>query len=86
AKEFSDTISAIEKITGKLSIPWFDLAFGEYNDVVEQVAAEQSQNLILWDFDSGDSSGASDEQAESNYDALASRHPSNILVLNHEVH
>ncbi|KAK7047298.1 hypothetical protein VNI00_006529 [Paramarasmius palmivorus] len=84
SSEFSRTIIAIEKITG--SAPSCTRPpYGEFNDVVEDVAAEQSQNLILWDFDSGDSSGASDAQAEGAYDNLAGRHPDTILALNHEI-
>ena len=60
--------------------------YGNYNDDVRQVVADRNQSLVLWDFDSGDSTGSSAEQSEQAYDQLADEHPSNILALNHETY
>ncbi|KAG7094921.1 hypothetical protein E1B28_005727 [Marasmius oreades] len=81
--EFTKTQTAIKKITG--ATPSFTRPpYGEYNDIVQQVASEQEQTLVIWDFDSGDSDGATVDAMKSAYDTLAASHPSNILALNHE--
>lgn len=60
--------------------------YGNYNDLVRQVAKSRGQNLVTWDFDSGDSTGSTAAQSNEAYDALANRHPSTVLALNHEVY
>lgn len=59
--------------------------YGCYNDLVRQVAYERGQEMVTWDFDSGDSTGSTAVQSNAAYDALAKQHPSNVLALNHEV-
>ncbi|KAK1226226.1 hypothetical protein PQX77_010808 [Marasmius sp. AFHP31] len=83
--EFTRTQDAIEKITGA-KVAFTRPPYGEYNDIVEQVASEQNQALVLWDFDSADSAGADENQIRQNYIDLVARKPSNVLTLNHEVH
>ncbi|PPQ70676.1 LOW QUALITY PROTEIN: hypothetical protein CVT26_014615 [Gymnopilus dilepis] len=61
-----------------------DKAYGNYNDLVRQAAYIRGQALALWDFDSGDSTGSTASQSEDAYEKLISKHPSNILALNHE--
>lgn len=58
--------------------------FGSYNDLCRQVAQENGQSIVIWDFDSGDSAGASVAQIEHAYQDIAERHPSTILTLNHD--
>lgn len=41
--------------------------------------------MVIWDFDSGDSTGSTPDESNAAYDALAKQHPSNVLALNHEV-
>jgi len=60
--------------------------YGSYNDLVREIAGERGQTIVLWDFDSGDSRGSTEAQIEQVYDALAGRHPSNVLALNHEIY
>jgi peptidoglycan/xylan/chitin deacetylase (PgdA/CDA1 family) len=60
--------------------------YGSYNNLVRQVAYERGQKLVLWDFDSGDSTGSTAAQSEKAYDNLIAKHPSTILPLNHEVY
>ena len=60
--------------------------YGNYNDLVRQVAYQRGQKLVLWDFDSGDSTGSTAAQSDQAYDALIKKHPSTILPLNHEVY
>ncbi|KAG6812666.1 hypothetical protein H0H92_001424 [Tricholoma furcatifolium] len=60
--------------------------YGNYNELVQQVAANFKQNLINWDFDSGDSTGSTPAQSNAMYDALVKKHPSNVLALNHETY
>lgn len=40
--------------------------------------------MVTWDFDSGDSVGASVSQSETLYKNIANKHPSTLLALNHE--
>jgi len=60
--------------------------YGSYNNLVRQIAASRGQNLVTWDFDSGDSTGSSPAQSKQAYTNLANRHPSTILALNHDVY
>ncbi|KAF8637079.1 hypothetical protein AX17_003079 [Amanita inopinata Kibby_2008] len=60
--------------------------YGSYNDLVRQAAAVRGQQLVMWDFDSRDSDGASVAQQEQNYDDVISQHPDTILALNHETY
>lgn len=60
--------------------------YGNYNNLVRQVAQSRGQKLVTWDFDSGDSIGATASQSNKAYDALAKKRPSTILALNHEVY
>ncbi|KAK1223384.1 hypothetical protein PQX77_013747, partial [Marasmius sp. AFHP31] len=61
--------------------------FGNYNDLVRQVAAARGQTLVNWDYDTQDAAAvmpSPDERVE-NYRKLIEQHPSTILALNHEV-
>ncbi|EIN08131.1 carbohydrate esterase family 4 protein [Punctularia strigosozonata HHB-11173 SS5] len=60
--------------------------YGNYNDLVVQVAGERNQSLVLWDFDSQDSIGATVAQSEQLYTNAIKQHPANILALNHETY
>lgn len=52
-----------------------------YNNLVQQVAGSRNQTIVLWDFDSGDSTGSTPDQSNAAYAGLNT--PS-ILALNHE--
>ncbi|KAJ7022192.1 carbohydrate esterase family 4 protein [Mycena alexandri] len=58
--------------------------YGLYNDLVRQVSHVRNQSLVIWDFDSGDSTGSSVTSSEALYAAVASKNPSNVLAVNHE--
>lgn len=60
--------------------------FGSYNDNVRRVSEVRGQTVVNWDFDSGDSMGASAQESKNRYSDTANRRPSNILALNHETH
>ncbi|KAM6490148.1 carbohydrate esterase family 4 protein [Amanita muscaria] len=60
--------------------------YGKYNNLVLQAAHVRGQDVVVWDFDSQDSTGASPAQQKQNYDNAIAQHPSNLLALNHEVH
>jgi peptidoglycan/xylan/chitin deacetylase (PgdA/CDA1 family) len=60
--------------------------YGSYNDVVRTAAAVRGQAVVIWDFDSGDSTGSSPEQSKQAYSELAAQHPSTVLTLNHDVY
>ncbi|CAE6439118.1 Chitin deacetylase [Rhizoctonia solani] len=81
--EFFKTNDAIRKITG-LSPAFMRPPYGEYNDEVVEKAAHNGQTVVIWDFDSEDSIGATAEQSKKYYDNILDRHPSHILTLNHE--
>ncbi|KAH0584793.1 hypothetical protein H2248_008073 [Termitomyces sp. 'cryptogamus'] len=58
--------------------------YGNYNDLVRQASEIRGQKLVIWDFDSGDSVGATPDESKDNYDELIDEHPQTILALNHE--
>ena len=60
--------------------------FGSYDEKVRTAAAIRGQAVVIWDFDSGDSTGSSAEQSKQAYSDLAARHPSTVLTLNHDVY
>jgi len=83
--EMSRVEEALERIIG-VKPAFMRPPYGNYNDVVRQVAAARGQSLVTWDFDSGDSTGSTAAQSNAAYDKLADSHPSTILALNHEVY
>jgi len=74
---------ALMKVTGTYPA-YMRPPYGEYNDLVREVARVRGQALVLWDFDSGDSLGVSPATRKQRYTNLANNHPSTILALNHE--
>lgn len=60
--------------------------YGNYNDLVRQASSIRGQSLVLWDFDSGDSVGASVQESENNYSQVANQRPDTLLALNHETY
>ena len=60
-------------------------AFGEYNQLVQEVAGLRGQTLANWDFDSRDAAGATGDQSLRSYNSLIASRPSSILTLNHEI-
>lgn len=81
--EFSKTNEAIRKITGR-NPAFMRPPYGEYNDEVVEKAANNGQTVVIWDFDSEDSIGATAEQSKSHYDNILNQRPGHILTLNHE--
>ncbi|KAJ2913639.1 hypothetical protein MD484_g6782, partial [Candolleomyces efflorescens] len=74
---------ALSRITGAYPA-WVRPPYGNYNNLVRQAAAVRGLTIANWDFDSGDSTGASAQQSKNSYNAIANQHPSTILALNHE--
>ncbi|CAE6420375.1 unnamed protein product [Rhizoctonia solani] len=60
--------------------------YGSYNDNLRNVADARGQKLVNWDFDSGDSVGATPAQSKARYDQIIAQRPSTILTLNHETY
>ncbi|KZV87801.1 glycoside hydrolase/deacetylase [Exidia glandulosa HHB12029] len=60
--------------------------YGEYNNLALSAIAARNQSAIMWDFDSGDSSGKTPAQTNALYDTLASKKPSSVLTLNHSTY
>ena len=83
--EFYRVELALERILG-VKPAFLRPPYGNYNNLVRQVAYERGQKLVLWDFDSGDSTGSTPAQSNKAYDALIKKHPKTILALNHEVY
>ncbi|KAK0205058.1 carbohydrate esterase family 4 protein [Desarmillaria ectypa] len=58
--------------------------YGNYNDLVRSASYIRGQKVVIWDFDSGDSVGASVAESKARYDQAISQHPSTLLPLGHE--
>ncbi|KAG6845263.1 hypothetical protein H0H87_011998 [Tephrocybe sp. NHM501043] len=83
--EFWRVEQALSRITG--AYPAFARPpYGEYNDLVREVAGMRGQALVNWDFDSGDSVGKTAAESMELYDQIAQSHPDTLLALNHEVY
>lgn len=60
--------------------------YGNVNNLAKQVVGANGQAMVLWDFDSEDSIGASVAESEKLYKNIANKKPNNILALNHETY
>ncbi|KJA21062.1 carbohydrate esterase family 4 protein [Hypholoma sublateritium FD-334 SS-4] len=58
--------------------------FGNYNDLVLDASGVRGQSVVIWDFDSQDSLGATVATSKSLYASRISAKPNTILALNHE--
>jgi len=76
---------ALERIVG-VSPAFLRPPYGNYNNLVRQVAKQRNQSIIMWDLDTGDSLGASVAHSEKVYSDAVAKNPRNILALNHETY
>ena len=83
--EMARTEQAIQRLIN-VQVAFTRPPYGEYNNIVRQVAANRNQKLVNWSFDSGDSIGATPAESNTAYDKLVKDHPSSVLALNHEVY
>ncbi|KAG8912872.1 Carbohydrate esterase 4 protein [Tulasnella sp. 417] len=83
--EMTRTDEALTKILG-VKPAFVRPPYGAYNEASTEVAAANGQSIVIWDFDSGDSAGASVEQMETTYQNTINEGPSSILTLNHETY
>ncbi|CUA70173.1 hypothetical protein RSOLAG22IIIB_00521 [Rhizoctonia solani] len=83
--EFTKVNTAIKKITGA-EPAFMRPPYGEYDDEVREVAGSLGQKIVIWDFDSGDSAGASATKSKNDYKNLIAKNPNNVLTLNHETY
>ncbi|KDQ59025.1 carbohydrate esterase family 4 protein [Jaapia argillacea MUCL 33604] len=83
--EFEQIETALNKILG-IQPAMMRPPYGNYNPTVQSVAAARNQTVIVWDFDDGDSEGATVAASEAAYDAIIAKKPSTIMSLNHETY
>ena len=83
--EMARTEQAIQRLID-VQVAFTRPPYGEYNNIVRQVAANRNQKLVNWSFDSGDSIGATPAESNAAYGKLVKDHPSSVLALNHEVY
>ncbi|KAF5345711.1 hypothetical protein D9758_013069 [Tetrapyrgos nigripes] len=76
---------ALQRIVG-VNPAFMRPPYGEYNDQVLQISGARGQKVVIWDFDNGDTAGLSAAQSKGRYKDLVSKHPKNVLTLNHETH
>nr|ADX07295.1 putative chitin deacetylase [Flammulina velutipes] len=58
--------------------------YGNYDDEVLYASYIRGQKVVIWDFDSGDSVGASAAESKERYRTTSLNRPSTLLALNHE--
>jgi len=85
ASELKQIDEALLKILG-VKAAFLRPPYGEYNDNVRTAVGNNGQQMVTWDFDSGDSTGSSAAASEKAYDAAFAKHPSSLLPLNHETY
>ncbi|QRW01838.1 chitin deacetylase [Ceratobasidium sp. AG-Ba] len=83
--EFTKTNTALKKILG-IQPAFMRPPYGEYNTNVQNEAGKYGQSVVIWDFDSGDSAGASASAIKNAYKNLLAKNPNNVLTLNHETY
>ncbi|KAJ7932143.1 glycoside hydrolase/deacetylase [Mycena leptocephala] len=81
--ELTKVDTALYKILG-VNTTFVRPPYGSYNNLARQVAYLLNKFFILWDFDSGDSVGATLQQSETSYDQVINSSVSTLLALNHE--
>jgi peptidoglycan/xylan/chitin deacetylase (PgdA/CDA1 family) len=74
---------AVQRITGAY-VAFMRPPYGSYNQQVLDASGIRGQGVVIWDFDSQDSVGASPDQSKGYYDNIVNQHPNTILALNHE--
>jgi peptidoglycan/xylan/chitin deacetylase (PgdA/CDA1 family) len=74
---------ALSKILGVLPA-FMRPPYGEFNNNIEQIAAQRGQTLALWDWDTGDADGNSTAASEKLYRQIVNEHANNAVVLEHE--
>ncbi|KAJ3501253.1 hypothetical protein NMY22_g18989 [Coprinellus aureogranulatus] len=60
--------------------------YGSYNSYVLDAAYMRGQAVVMWDFDSEDSMGATPEESIRSYEQKIGEHPGTMLLLNHETY
>ncbi|KAF8585250.1 carbohydrate esterase family 4 protein [Ramaria rubella] len=76
---------ALQRIIG-VSPAMMRPPYGTFNDEVRSASFIRNQSMITWDFDDGDSTGATLAESKADYTALAQQRPNNVLALNHETY
>jgi len=76
---------ALQRIVG-ITPAFMRPPYGNYNNLVRQVVLQRNQSLVMWDLDSGDSTGSTVAQSEQIYSQAVAKNPTNLLPLNHETH
>jgi len=74
---------AFVRITGAMPA-FMRPPYGSYNQLVLDASGIRGQGVVIWDFDSQDSLGASPNTSKGLYNDIANQHPNTILALNHE--
>ncbi|KAL0568033.1 hypothetical protein V5O48_013954 [Marasmius crinis-equi] len=79
---------ALQRIVG-VTPAFIRPPYGNYNDLVRQVASARGQSVVTWDYDSQDAvttdPPTADQRIENYRKLIQEQKPSNILTLNHEV-
>ncbi|KAJ7183315.1 carbohydrate esterase family 4 protein [Mycena filopes] len=81
--EFTKINDALYRVLGIKTL-FMRPPYGSYNDEVREVAYQMNQSLVVWDFDSGDSIGATLQESQGNYTQAIASNVTNLLALNHE--
>ncbi|KAF9036878.1 carbohydrate esterase family 4 protein [Panaeolus papilionaceus] len=77
---------ALQRIVG-VNPAFMRPPYGNYNQMVLDASGIRGQSVVIWDLDSGDTTGASVQQSINNYNNAANQRPppsGSILALNHE--
>jgi len=77
--------TALLKILG-IKPRYFRPPYGSYNDASLKLIESMGYQVVTWDFDSGDSDGASASQSIAAYKKLYPKYPAPHIALNHETY
>ncbi|CAK5268692.1 unnamed protein product [Mycena citricolor] len=84
AQEIQELDVALKKVLG-IKTRFLRPPYGNFNDRVRQVAAQNDKDYIVtWNFDSGDSVGESYQNSEKDYAKFLAGNPDSMIALNHE--
>ncbi|EKM76645.1 hypothetical protein AGABI1DRAFT_115728 [Agaricus bisporus var. burnettii JB137-S8] len=75
---------AIERITGA-SPAFMRPPYGNYNSLVQEVAASLGETVAMWDLDSGDTTNKDVVYQMEQYDDAVNRKAKNVLSLQHDI-
>lgn len=77
--------TALQKILG-IKPKYFRPPYGSYNSAALAILKQRGYTVVTWNFDSGDSVGATTSQSIKSYSNIHKYFPMSVMAVNHEAY